>query len=170
MKKAAGRIGIIIIVVLMAAAAFTFAAPHFGWSVDVVYSGSMEPDLKVGSVVVTRPVEAEEIKVEDIITFYSPLTENLTSHRVVAVEEGSPLHLITKGDANEDADPFIVPSENVVGVICFHLPYFGYAARFIKTQLGLLLTLCLPGLIIIGIEVRNIWQCLVRKKLRENTR
>ena len=57
----------------------------------------MEPQLKVGGVVVTRPVEAGEIKVGDIITFHSPLNEELTSHRVIAVEDGSTVHFQTKG-------------------------------------------------------------------------
>jgi signal peptidase len=158
MKKAADNFGSVVIILLMTAAALTFLAPRFGWSVDAVVSGSMEPELKVGAVVITRPVDTEEMKTGDIITFYSPLSEKLTSHRVVAVEESSSLHFSTKGDANDDADPFTVPAENVVGKVCFHIPYLGYVAQFVKTPLGFLLTLCLPGLIIIVMELRNIWR------------
>jgi len=170
MKKAAQGLGTALLVLLLVAAVFTFLAPRFGWRVDAVFSGSMEPELKVGGVVVTRPVEPEEIKVGDILTFYSPLGEQLTSHRVIAVEQGSPLHFSTKGDANEDADSFTLPPENVVGKVCFHLPLFGYVTQFVKTPLGFLLTLCLPGLIIIVMELRNIWQAMtvdeVEKKYR----
>jgi signal peptidase len=66
----------------------------------------------------------------------------------------------TKGDVNEDADPFVVPAQNVVGKVCLHIPYFGYVTQFVKTPLGLLLTLCLPGLVIIVMEMRNIWRAL----------
>lgn len=170
MKKATGNFGLAVIILLMMAAALTFLAPHFGWSVDTVFSGSMEPQLKVGGVVVTRPVEAEDIKVGDTITFYSPLSEQLTSHRVVAVEDGSPFHFQTKGDANEDADPFVVPVQNVVGKVCFHIPYLGYATQFIKTPLGLLLTLCLPGLIIVVMEMVNIWRVLTGVQIEEKYR
>jgi len=170
MKKAAQGLGTALLVLLLVAAVLTFLAPRFGWRVDTVFSGSMEPELKVGGVVVTRPVEPEEIKVGDILTFYSPLGEQLTSHRVIAVEQGSSLHFSTKGDANEDADPFTLPPENVVGKVCFHLPLFGYVTQFVKTPLGFLLTLCLPGLIIIVMELRNIWQAMtvdeVEKKYR----
>ncbi len=165
MKKTAGYFGYGIVILLMAAAVFTFLAPHFGWRVDAVFSGSMEPELKVGGMVVTRPVAAQDIKAGDTITFYSPLNNQLTSHRVIAVEDGSSPNFRTKGDANEDADPFIVPGENVMGKVCFHLPYFGYAAQFIKTPLGLLLTLCLPGLIIIILEIRNIWRVLAEQEM-----
>ncbi len=167
MKKAAENFGLALIILLMAAAALTFFAPRFGWSVDAVFSGSMEPELKVGGVVVTRPVEAEEIKAGDIITFYSPLNERLTSHRVIAVEEASAIYFLTKGDANGDADPLLVPAENVVGKVCLHIPWLGYAAQFVKTSLGLLLTICIPGFIIIVMEARNIWRVLTEQRLRE---
>ena len=170
MKKAVESFVFAFIILLMTVAVFTFMAPHFGWRVDVVFSGSMEPELKVGGVVITRPVETEDIKVGDIITFYSPLSEKLTSHRVIAVEEGSSFYFQTSGDANEDGDSFIVPAQNVVGKVCFHLPYFGYATQFIKTPLGLLLTLCLPGIIIIGMEIRNIWQVLSEQQIERKYR
>ena len=170
MKKAAENFGLAFIILLMAAAVLTFLAPRLGWSVDAVVSGSMEPQLKVGGVVITRPVGAGEIKAGDTITFYSPLSEQLTSHRVIAVEHGSSPHFRTKGDANEDADPFTVPAENVVGKVCFHIPYFGYAAQFVKTPLGLLLTLCLPGLVITGMEMRNIWQVIIAQHIERKYR
>jgi len=170
MKKVAKNFGIALIILLMTAAVLMFLAPRFGWSVDAVFSGSMEPELKVGSVVVTRPVEPEEIRAGDIITFYSPLSERLTSHRVIAVEEASALHFLTNGDANEDADPFVVPAQNVVGKVCFHIPYFGYASQFVKTPFGLLLTICIPGLIIIAMEMRNIWHVLTEGKIERKYR
>jgi signal peptidase len=164
MKKAVGIFGLAVIILLMTAAVFTFLAPHFGWRVDTVFSGSMEPELKVGGVVVTRPVAAEDIKVGDIITFHSPLNEELISHRVIAVEDESLFNFQTKGDVNEDADPFVVPAQNVVGKVCLHIPYFGYVTQFVKTPLGLLLTLCLPGLVIVAVEMRNIWRVLTREQ------
>jgi len=170
MKRVAENFGLAVMILLMTAAALTFLAPRFGWNVDAVVSGSMEPELKVGGVVITRPVEAEEIKAGDIITFYSPLSEKLTSHRVIAAEEGSSLHFSTKGDANEDADAFSVPAENVMGKVCFHIPYLGYVAQFVKTPLGFLLTLCLPGLIIIVMELRNTWRVLTEEEIERQYR
>lgn len=160
MKEVIKGFGLAVLILLMATALLIALTPNFGWRVDTVFSGSMEPHLEVGGVAVTRPVEAEEIRVGDIITFYSPLSEELTSHRVIAVEGGSSFYFRTQGDTNESADPFVVPPQSVVGKVCFHIPYLGYAAQFIKTPLGLLLTLCLPGLIIIIMELVNIWRVI----------
>jgi signal peptidase len=164
-KKSFECFSMAVIILLMTAALLIFLAPQFGWRVDTVSSGSMEPALKAGGIVITRPVEAEDIKVRDTITFRSPMNEELTSHRVIAVEAGSSPNFRTKGDANEDADPFILPADKVVGEVCFHLPYFGYAAQFIKTPLGFLLTLCLPGLVVIIVEMRKIWLVLGENKM-----
>ena len=161
MKKSFEYCGMAVIMLLMTIAILLFLAPHFGWRVDAVSSGSMEPELKTGGVVITRPEEAKDIKVGDTITFNSPMNEALTSHRVIAVEDGSSLHFRTKGDANEAADPFVLPAENVVGQVFFHLPYFGYATQFIKTPLGLLLILYLPVIVIFNMEIRNTWPVLI---------
>jgi len=160
MKKAAGNLGAAILVILIAAAAFTFLAPRFGWRVDAVFSGSMEPEIEVGSVLVTRPVDTETIKVGDIITFESPLSEIPMTHRVIAMEKGSELNFQTKGDANEDTDPITVPAQNVLGKVFFHVPYFGYVSQFAKAPLGFMLLLCIPGLIIVVMEIRNVRRVL----------
>ena len=170
MKKAAVYFGLGLVIVLMTAAVLALLAPRFGWRVDAVFSGSMDPRLKVGGLVITRPVEAKDIKVGDTITFYSPLDKKLTSHRVIAVVEDSSLHFRTKGDANEDPDPFIVPVQNVVGKVCFHIPYLGYVTQFVKTPLGFVLAFCLPGLIIIVMEMRNIWRVLTEEEIRRKRR
>ena len=119
---------------------------------------------------ITRPVVAEDIKAGDTITFYSPQSEKLTSHRVIAIEEGSSFYFRTKGDANEDSDNFILPAQNMVGKVCFHIPYLGYVTQFVKTPLGLLLTLLIPGLAIIVMELRNIRHELAGKEIENDYR
>jgi len=170
MKKVVEKFGFAVIILLMAAALLTFMTPHLGWSVDAVYSGSMEPKLNVGGLVITRPVETADIQAGDIITYSSPTDAKMVSHRVVEIEEHDTLLFQTKGDANEEADLFSVPSQNVVGKVCFHLPYFGYVAQFVKSRLGLVLLLLIPGSIIILMETRNIWRVLAEQKIERKYR
>ena len=168
--KIFGYLGMCLVVLLLAAALFTLLAPRFGWRVDAVLSGSMEPKLGVGSLVITHPVTAQEILPGDIISFYSPMNGKLTSHRVVALVQGTTTSFRTKGDANEDMDPFTVPAANVAGKVSFHVPYLGYLTQFIQTRWGILLTLFVPGLIIIAIEIRNIWQELSAQEIERKYR
>jgi len=169
-KKLAKYFGLAVVILIMTAAALTLLAPRFHWRVDVVFSSSMEPELRVGGLVVTRPADAENIRVGDVITFYHPLSGEPTSHRVIGVEEGSLLHFQTKGDAAENGDSFVVPTENVVGRVCFDIPYFGYVIQFLKTPLGFILAVCMPGLIIIALEVRNIWRVLDEEEINKKHR
>ena len=168
--KVLGYMGLCLMVVLLCVALFTLLAPRFGWRVDTVLSGSMEPKLGVGSLAVTHPVTAQEILPGDIITFRSPLSGKLTSHRVAALVQTAPYTFRTKGDANEDMDPFIVPMANVIGKVSFHIPYLGYVTQFVKTRWGTLVTLFVPGLIIIVMEVLNIWQELSAAEIERKYR
>ena len=165
MKKAADYLGLTVVLLLMVVAAFTYLAPHFGWRVDAVTSGSMEPQLLTGSLVVTRPVESDSIVVGDMITFRpSTVGENMITHRVIGVGHSSPLYFQTKGDANDYRDPFTVPAQNLIGKICFDVPYFGYITEFLKTPFGFVLGLVVPTLIIIVVYVRSIWRVLNKDK------
>lgn len=164
MKKVAGYLGFALVFLLMALAVITFIAPRFGWRVDVVMSGSMEPGLKVGSVVITRPLDIKSVNKGDIITFRSPLNGELITHRIISLESSPSVILRTKGDANEHADPFVVSSESLVGRVCFSVPYLGYIARFVKSRLGLLFTLYLPGLAIVLVEAKGIWRALAEEE------
>ncbi|MFC2044884.1 signal peptidase I [Chloroflexota bacterium] len=161
MKKVAWYLVLTVVILLMTVAVFIYVAPHIGWQVNAVLSGSMEPELKVGSLVVTCPVEPETIVVGDIIIF-RPTTvgENLIAHRVVGIGRGSSLYFETKGDANNKPDPFTVPARNLVGKICFHAPYWGYFTEFLKTPFGFMFAVVIPGIIIIIMYVISVWWAL----------
>ncbi|MFC2022193.1 signal peptidase I [Chloroflexota bacterium] len=165
MKKAVEYLGFTSVILLMAAAVLIYLAPHLGWRVDAVLSGSMEPQLKVGSLVVTRPVGPETIVVGDIIIFRpTTVNENLVSHRVISIGHSSSLYFRTKGDASAAPDPFTVPARKLVGRICLLVPYVGYAAEFLKTPFGFVLGLVVPALIIIVVYVRSIWRALSKDR------
>jgi len=165
MKKALWYSFLTIVVLLMAVAVFTYVAPHIGWRVNAVLSGSMEPALKVGSLVVTRPVEPEKVKVGDIITF-SPVSvgENMITHRVTGVTVNSPVHFATRGDASDKPDPFMVPEQNLIGKICLHIPYWGHFAEFLKTPTGFVLSVVVPGIVVLAMYAVNIWRTLTLQK------
>ncbi|MCK4791838.1 MAG: signal peptidase I [Desulfobacteraceae bacterium] len=135
-----------------------------GWRFDAVLTGSMEPALNVGGVVVIRPVDIAIIREGDIIAFHSG--ELIVTHRVVEVTSSSGgTSFITKGDAVEDPDLQPVSAENVMGKVIFHAPYFGYFAAFVKTPLGILLAVLIPATAIIVLEVKNIRGAAINNKI-----
>ena len=163
MKKTVEYLGLTAAILLILVATFTYVGPHLGWRVDAVLSGSMEPQLQVGSLVVTRSLEPEAVAVGDIITF-RPVSagKNLITHRVIAIGHSSPVYFETMGDANGKADSFTVPARNLVGKVIFHTPYWGYVTEFIKTPLGFAFAVVIPASILITVYVISMWRILTR--------
>ncbi len=163
MKRAWGWAVNITLIWLIVIVVALFLLPRFGgWRFDAVLSGSMEPALPMGGVVFIKPVEPADIGPGDIIAYRSG--EPLITHRVVDVIDESELSFITKGDANQSPDLSPVPAASVVGKVIFDVPYLGYLAAFVKTPLGFLLAIFLPGLAIIGLELKNMWQVVLKKE------
>lgn len=160
-------INIILVWLLIVVIAFLLL-PHFGgWRFEAILTGSMEPTLPVGGVVIIKPVDTSTIDRDDIITYR--LGKSLITHRVIGVIVQSDENLfVTKGDANEDIDRSQIPESSVVGKAIASIPYFGYLAAFVKTRLGLLLTICLPGFVIIALELKNMWQIVLKPNTNED--
>jgi signal peptidase I len=166
--RVAEYVGIALVIVLMGAVVLALLAPRYGWRADTVLSGSMEPALPVGCVEVTRPVRLDTIEAGDIITFRSPTNGKLMSHRVVAVEEGDSYQFRTKGDANEDVDPYLIPAQNVVGRVWFRLSHVGYVVEYLKTPIGfILLGLC--GIALILAEVSTMLEVRWKESAQADT-
>jgi signal peptidase I len=135
---------------LMFTSSAIYLAPHLGWRVDGLRSGSMAPYMNTGDMVVTRPVSAETVQVNDVIIFRSPDKQQyMISHRVIGIETSPLLAFHTKGDANASPDPFTVPAGDLVGKLAFHIPRLGYGVLFLQTQSGLFVSLVIPGMCLV---------------------
>src|SRR5919199_5690262 len=73
-----------------------------------VVSGSMQPTLPLGSLVLVVPRDADAVRIGDVITFSPPGDDTRTvTHRVVDVRgTGDDVVVHTRGDANPVADPW----------------------------------------------------------------
>lgn len=138
-----------------------------GVSVKIVQSGSMEPAIKTGSVVIVKSVS--DYEVGDVITFvFSPTDQIPTTHRVVEEKtvSGQPRY-ITKGDANEDRDPRDVLERNVIGKVFLSIPYLGYILDFARKPLGFGLLIGIPAAYIVFEEVMKIVSEVRRPRKKE---
>ena len=131
--------------------------------VKTVLSGSMEPEISVGSVIAVK--SADQYRIGDIITFQFALNQPAITHRIydIQVIEGT-TYFITKGDANEEPDPRPVREEEVLGRVLFSVPFVGYVIAFVQTQLGFILIIVVPATIIITEEFRKIGKEIARLK------
>jgi len=137
------------------------------YKIMVVQSGSMAPAIKMGSIVAVKP--ADDYKIGDVITF-GPYTRTKapTSHRIydIKVIDGQPVY-ITKGDANNAPDAREITKRDVLGKVLFSVPYVGFAVDFAKKPIGFALIIIVPAAIIIGDEIKKIYE-EVKKKTAKN--
>ncbi|MFB6070934.1 MAG: signal peptidase I [Halanaeroarchaeum sp.] len=123
----------------------------------VVTSGSMEPAISAGDVVIVGAVSPSAIQVGDVITFEDD--GELTTHQVVAIQEGEAgPRFETKGTANENVDPGTVPADAVVGRVSVTIPYAGYVVLFANTKYGGLLFLGVPGVLLVVSELYELFR------------
>jgi len=129
------------------------------WRTSIVLSGSMEPKIKMGSIVVIKP--SQDLKTGDVITFKNPKDPKTTfTHRISAITDGI---MQTKGDANNAPDNWEVTENQVLGKVVTSLPYLGYAANFAKTPRGFLLLVVLPAILVILDELKKIKREIEKK-------
>lgn len=101
----------------------------------IVMSGSMEPDIKTGSLVfVNTKAEFSKIRVNDVITYR--LLDSYITHRVTEITEHG---LKTKGDANGTEDFGIITEKNFYGKKTGYIPYAGYILFYLKKNLILII-------------------------------
>ena len=115
----------------------------------VVKSGSMEPNIHVGSVCfINTKVPYEDIKENDVIAFSSQGNMKIT-HRVISItEEG----FETKGDANDTSDGISTTKKNYYGKNIFSIPKVGYVVKELQTTRGRIIAItAIIAILLIGI-------------------
>jgi signal peptidase I len=128
------------------------------YQVKIVQSGSMEPSIQTGSVIVIQP--SASYALNDVVTFGADTAKDIpTTHRIVGLE-GTPGKLLftTKGDANEEADTRQVPERDVIGKVLFAIPYVGFVLDFARQPIGFFLLIIIPATAVAIDEILNIWK------------
>lgn len=99
-----------------------------GWAPMVVVTGSMEPTIRPGDIVVMQPVNGAGVSVGDVVAFRPKDNQaQMITHRVVGKEiasNGEGGRIITQGDANQTKDDPLSFGQ-VVGKMRYHIPIVG---------------------------------------------
>lgn len=131
--------GVFILIVVIGSALLLVVPKLQGYEIYNVVSGSMEPEIPVGSMILVAQAQPESIAENEIIAFESG--ESVVTHRVVENRklEGE---LITKGDANAKEDINPVPYAGVIGRVERHIPYMGEYMVIFTTNVGKVYLVC----------------------------
>lgn len=116
------------VLVALVGLVFWSVAPRVaGFQGHVVVSGSMQPRIVPGDVVLTREVAPQQLQPGQVLLFPDPeRPDRLLLHRLVSFAPDG--RLVTRGDANQGNDSTPVPAASVIGQAQLRIPYVGLPA------------------------------------------
>jgi signal peptidase len=140
---------------------FLAVGPHLlGYRTATMLTGSMEPGIAPGDVVVTVPRPASELAVGDVISYHIPVEDHrVETHRVTEVRHvDGKVVFRTQGDANDNVDPWTATLDgDTVWEMRAVVPHLGTAVRALRSpvvQHGVL-WVGFGGLLLLGLT--TIW-------------
>jgi len=136
--------------------------PHvLGYRTATMLTGSMDPGIKPGDVVVAFQKPTAEVAVGDVISYHIPVEDHrVETHRVVEVihQEDGGIAVRTKGDNNSEADPWTATlQDDTVWEVRAVIPDLGSAIRTLRSptvQHGVL-WVAFAALLLLGLSL--IW-------------
>ena len=122
----------------------------------IVLTDSMVPEIYSGDLIICKTADAEDIEVNDVISFFDPAGNgtSIVTHRVIEiVEDDGEIFFRTRGDNNNTEDKELVPAENLVGVYKMRIAGAGHIAMFMQSTAGLIICVVLPIILLVGYDI-----------------
>lgn len=110
-----------------------------GYNYKTVLTGSMEPAIPVGSIIITK--EQSSYEIEDIISFQEEGA--IITHRIITIDRE---RYITKGDANNVADTEEVQQKQILGKVILTIPLLGYLVMWLMSPVGIISLFIIIGI------------------------
>ncbi|MBP3441214.1 MAG: signal peptidase I [Clostridia bacterium] len=146
----------------------------FGFSVLQVKTGSMIPEYEIGTVVITKKTDVNELKVGDVISFYSmdqDISGEVNTHRIVNIEYGgddNAPYFTTKGDNNSEVDKHKVWPSQIVGKVVYNLgTVSGSVIGVFQNPNVIFFVIVLPLIFITFGEAVNLVSLIAESKFRK---
>ena len=142
-------LGTILLIILIIGCIPLTVPRAMGYQLYTVITGSMEPNVPVGSLVFVKDVDPLEVQEKDVIAFYGGKDTNaIITHRVMDNREFMG-EFITKGDANAENDMHPVEYDDLIGRVELSIPYAGTVAQYLTSLEGKLTAAAIIGLAVV---------------------
>jgi signal peptidase len=157
---AAKVVGWLVLGFAIAAAAVVTVPTAFGYRTLTVLSGSMEPALHPGDLIVVDRISPLDARIGDIVTFRDPADSGrLITHRVRSFAiHGDTVSFVTRGDVNTGVERWRIPADGEMGRAVLRFPKLGYVTVRAGSRAGRLLLIALPALLLAVLALRSIWR------------
>jgi signal peptidase len=125
-----------------------------GFKLLTVASGSMEPRLLTGDLVLVAPL-AEWPVAGQIVSYNSSINNGeIVTHRVLSVDTKHD-YVVTRGDNTDSSDPPI-RRQQIIGQVSFKSKKLGAAISFLRRPVGLVAAIYVPALLVIAAELKHL--------------
>lgn len=133
------------------------AAGYRGYT---VMSGSMEPVIATGDLVINQPIGPFDARVGDVVTFLDPGgSGRLITHRVQSIDVTPQLvDVVTKGDANTAVERWSISRHGRLGRVVLDVPRVGYAMAVLRSRVGQMALVVVPALLLMTLALLKIWR------------
>lgn len=173
---------VVLLCLFVAAQLFTKGyASIAGYSVFRVVTGSMEPEIPTGAILINKKTDISHIRENDIVCFIAKVEEirgKVITHRVTEVltDAQGNIYLETRGDANLATDQYYVDEENLIGRVTWHSGkevILTDMLSFLSGKMGFFACIMMPLLVVAGLifqgAVKNIQKDIyqLREELRK---
>ena len=142
----------IIITFAVAGLGFIFFSPDY--NLYIVRGESMKPAINMGDMIVTGPLNGPlsgPVNSGTIVSY--DRGKGTVTHRVLSVEGDM---VVTKGDAVEDSDPWLVTLSDVTGIYLIKIPYAGYLSNYMRTKSGWFAVVIIPAMLLVSLLIKDI--------------
>lgn len=126
----------------------------FGYQSFLVQSGSMEPAIMTGDIIVIQ--KRDPYEQNDVVTFRNEQNRVVTHRLVEKSQTNEKIVFLTKGDANRSQDSDSITPGQIVGKVVFVIPKLGYLMAFSKSLPGLIILILIPTVLFILDELFKI--------------
>ena len=147
--------GFAIGIALALALPFTFDARPL-----TVLSGSMEPALDTGDVVVVQRIGPLDARPGDIVTFRDPEQPGrLVTHRVRALRvQADQVRFVTRGDANNVSERWQVSARGEISRVLYRIPNLGHALMLLRSSGVFALMFAVALAVLLVLELTAVWR------------
>lgn len=157
-KKVITTLGLILFIIIMTLGITivykSYSEPNkipsvFGWKPFIVLSGSMEDTIMPGDLILTKEIDALELKEGDVISFRTN-KYTVVTHRIInIVDEEGERKYYTKGDNNDTADINPVCNNQIEGIYRYRIPKLGEIALNLQKPVVIVICIALPLIIVL---------------------
>lgn len=144
-------LSLVVLIFLVALGAAVIVVPAATGSTPLtVLTSSMEPGLPPGTLLVVKPVEPQDIRIGDVITYQLESGKaTVVTHRVIEVTKtaGGEYSFILQGDNNSQPDPNPIREVQIQGRLWYAVPYIGWVNTWVNGESrGLIVPIVAGGL------------------------